>query len=607
MLMLIVFSAASGISTASAQDDIPALFSEVVTAADMPVQDLPEHVIRSRLVSVNFDLLDQADTRSRPLAFNLFKDSFFTGVVNRTEQVTDNSISRIGALTNVENGYFYLVTYKDTFMAHIASPEGIYEVAWAGNGLYRVIEIDQSKFADHKPGTEPTLSSNSDIVEPGSLGPTADDGSLIDIMVIYTDDARRAAGGTNAMKALINLAVTETNQSYANAGIIPRLRLVHSAEVNYAETGDMVTDLNRIRTKGDGYMDGIHIQRDTFGADMVGLIVKNGGAYCGLASTINANAGNAFQVTDNDCVTGYYSFGHEFGHLQGARHDVYVDPSTSPYAYGHGYVYTPDRWRTIMAYNTQCVYELNTNCTRLQYWSNPTNLYGGAAMGVPDSSENYKVLNNTAYKIANFRQIPQPVSFYSDMNTSHPGWGTVNGTWKHVHGKYYMSKGATNKYVSIKYTESNVRRGTYSVRMKRTGCRGCANGLIIRGKPKLRTTARTWVNGYYFLYKNDGSFSVWEINGRKQTPLKQWTYTSAIKKGLWNTLKVVFKFNKMTFYINGKRVAIVKDGSFPTGKLGITFFSNGVSKSNKLLVNWATLNSGYTDILYDKAMLFPED
>ena len=138
---------------------------------------------------------------------------------------------------------------------------------------------------------------------------------------------------------------------------------------------------------------------------MVTLIVENGGGYCGLASAIMASASTAFQVTARDgCMTGYYSFGHEFGHLQGAGHDhaahgdYYVN---SAFSYGHGYVYTPSLWRTVMAYNTACS---PSYCTRLQYWSNPNVNYMSVPTGTSNDEENYRVLNETAATVANFRK-----------------------------------------------------------------------------------------------------------------------------------------------------------------------------------------------------------
>ena len=232
-----------------------------------------------------------------------------------------------------------------------------------------------------------------------------DNGSVIDVMAVYTPAARSAAGGTAAMNALVDLAVTESNQGYSNSGISPTMNLVHKAEVSYTESGSFSTDLARLEGKTDGYMDNVHTLRDTYCADMVGLLINNSSA-CGLASAIMANESEAFQVTHWDCATGYYSFAHEFGHLQGARHDWAADPTNnSPFTYNHGYVNPSLGWRTVMAYNNSAC--IGGYCDRLLYWSNPDITYGGVPLGVPEgtyhAADNRKTINNTAYTVANFR------------------------------------------------------------------------------------------------------------------------------------------------------------------------------------------------------------
>ena len=104
-----------------------------------------------------------------------------------------------------------------------------------------------------------------------------------------------------------------------------------------------------------------------------------------------------------------------------------------PYAYGHGYVhpYTTNaskRWRTVMAYNNRCT-AWGYDCTRLKYWSNPTKTFTGDPLG-DTHSENYKVLNNTAYTVANFRTQKIDSDFYSSFNSSSSGWSRdLNVLW----------------------------------------------------------------------------------------------------------------------------------------------------------------------------------
>ncbi|MGG2334348.1 M12 family metallo-peptidase, partial [Salmonella enterica] len=76
-------------------------------------------------------------------------------------------------------------------------------------------------------------------------------------------------------------------------------------------------------------------------------------AYCGLA-WLTPGAASAYSSIVRSCAISNLSFPHEIGHNLGARHDRYVDPSSSTTAYNFGYVDTAARVRTIMAYNNAC-------------------------------------------------------------------------------------------------------------------------------------------------------------------------------------------------------------------------------------------------------------
>jgi hypothetical protein len=572
----------------------PPLFGDAGDAH--PTADAPNasYMAHSRFVSVNVGMLFDAsgkplDKQSLPeIALNLFPDVSYTGVVTRAWQ--DNwGDYWTGRLNGVQGGYFYLTVVDGAFMAHVASGLGVYEVSFAGDNLYRAIQIDQSKFVDHDPAAK--FDPPGAVIPEGSLGATADSAAQIDIMVVYTDDARAAAGSTAAMKATILTALNETNQSYANDGVTTRLRLVHVQEYSYAETGDLFTDLARLTNTTDAYFSTVHSLRNTYAADMVGLIVEHGGPYCGLANAVMATASNAFQVTARSCTTGYYSFGHEFGHLQGARHDVYVDPGTTPYAYGHGYVHTgttaATRWRTIMAYDAKCN-DLGYSCTRLQWWSNPVKTWLGAAMGNAQS-KNYQVLNNTAYTVANFRKAVIGRDFKSSFNGSSSGWSAVSSAWSLYNAVNYRSAGEANLFASASHS-GTYGDLTYEVSMKRTGtCTSCANHISIRGTPAPLDALKKWNKEYRFAYSNAGRFSVWEVNGASETALKPWTTSATIVAGNWNTLKVVAVGSSLKFYINGTLVWSGTDTSYQTGTVGFGFTRNAAAGT--LYVDWARLTN----------------
>jgi hypothetical protein len=218
--------------------------------------------------------------------------------------------------------------------------------------------------------------------------------TVIRVLVNYTSAAAAAAG---SISSLITLAVAESNTGYTNSGVAITLQLAASGQVSYSESGSFSTDLSRYRGTSDGYMDSIHSTRNSSLAD-VGVLLINNASACGLASGIGSTASTAFAAVYWDCATGYYSFAHEIGHLQSARHDPANDPTTTPYAWGHGYQYTGSpKWRTIMAY------DCSGGCPRLNYWSNPNNFYNNQPMGTTTKNHNARVLNDTRATVAAFR------------------------------------------------------------------------------------------------------------------------------------------------------------------------------------------------------------
>lgn len=586
-----LFAMLAGSNIATAEASATALFADA--AGFQPAMDKqdPSFVTRSRYVSVNTSSLFDATGTARDasalpeVALNLFPNASFIGMVTQVQKTSDTT-TWIGTLKNTPQGYFYLVVADGAFIAHVGSPQGIFEVSSAGNNQYKVIQLDQTKLGDDAPGA---MAEPGPVLTKADIGTNADTAAVIDVMVVYTTAARTAEGSAAAMKARVALAVAETNQAYANAGVTPRLRLVHTEELPYTESGDIQTDVNRLTATADGYMDGVHALRNTYGADMVSLIVENGGGYCGIAKAIMATAATAFDVTArNGCMTGYYSFGHEFGHLQGARHDTYVDPTNTPYAYGHGYTKPSAGWRTVMAYNNACS-AVGVNCTRLQYFSNPTKTYSTAPMGVTGVSENYKVLNTTALTVANFRTAKIGTDFSSQFSGSSTGWTPVKGIWATNTSQYYTT-GLAGYFSSSKH--ANIYGDiTFQASMKRTGCTTCANNLTIRGNAASLSAIYNWIPSYIFQYSNTGYFSVWKETAAGETALKAWTTSTAIIQGGWNTLKVVAVGPTLKFYINGVLVWTGSDAAYKTGTVGVGMYRDTTSTGNAFYVDWATLQT----------------
>jgi len=148
--------------------------------------------------------------------------------------------------------------------------------------------------------------------------------STIDVMVLYTPLARATQGGTAAMDALVDLALAETNQAYAQSGVLQRVRLVARHEVAYTEAASIVTDLARMTFPSDGWLDQIPALRDACGADAVALIIETGQS-CGVANSLTNQGASfapyAFCVVARNCAAANLSLAHELGHVMGLAHD----------------------------------------------------------------------------------------------------------------------------------------------------------------------------------------------------------------------------------------------------------------------------------------------
>ncbi|MCC7635948.1 zinc-dependent metalloprotease [Stenotrophomonas rhizophila] len=292
-----------------------------------------------------------------------------------------------------------LVRAGDTITGSIRKDGQLYRLRPLSDGRHVLVEVDESRMPADHPGDYNSLPT---VAMPGNdrigiAGASSGTPATIRVLVVATNGAVAAYGGN--MQSLVQLAVAESNQGYVASNVGLTLELARYETTSYAESSSFSTDLSRFRSTSDGIMDSIHTSRNNSRADVAVLVINNASS-CGLASSIGSSAATAFAVVHWDCATGYYSFAHEIGHLQSARHDIATDPSTSPYAYGHGYRYEPSsgsRWRTIMAY------ACTAGCPRLNFWSNPNINYNGVPMGIASSADNQRVLVNTKATVAAFR------------------------------------------------------------------------------------------------------------------------------------------------------------------------------------------------------------
>ena len=411
--------------------------------------------LRSRVAQVDLGQLESArlgvgGLRPARLGLNLFADAQFEAVLERSAP-TASGYTLAGRLEGDPLSTVVLAVNGGWVAGTVWSGDGRWAVRPLGGGVAEVAQLDPSALGrcgvGLEPAGEPAGLPSSDTGPPSparSSGAAAsaqsapmsealpeDDGSVIDVLVVYPTFARRSAGGHLGMRALIEGDVALTNKMYQDSGAVQRINLVGAVELRrrpeLERSRKMPDYLDRLQDGSDGHMDEVHALRDNYAADMV---LMHWGHLVGLGRglTIGALAGVAYQMDD---LSGDYApeafvvantdaFAHELGHAMGLRHERYSDVGNTPFPYSHGYYLVdgspglpPERDGRGMA--TVMV------AGRGEPWgiprfSNPSLRYpdgSGPAIGVPgdapsDSADGpadaVRSLNGTRRVVANFRR-----------------------------------------------------------------------------------------------------------------------------------------------------------------------------------------------------------
>jgi len=414
----------------------PSLFASTGTgvggAAIHAVPPLPRMVSRQRVVSVDLARIAPAQAPAPTLALALFDGEVIAVDFVRIDVRGPGNFTWYGRVRDYDRSDVVLTVVD----GRVAGGIGLASMRDGQAHSYLLNPVDESHQVlqeldpalmppEHPPGWTGELPPGVQ-PDPPNVTIQADSGAQVDILIVYSDESAAAAGG--GIGAAVQYAVDRANLAYTNSGIATQLRLVYSGPANYSESGDFSTDLTRLQATNDGYMDNVHALRDTYAADVVSLFIESN-AYCGIGF-LNSSATSAFTVVNRGCSGGYLSLAHEVGHNFGARHDPFVDSATSPYAWGHGYVYKPGQWRTVMAYDNDCNASGFT-CSRLPYFSNPNVNYNAVATGTANTHYNARVHNDRAVTVANFRAagaVTAPTASTGAATAIGSTGATLNGT-----------------------------------------------------------------------------------------------------------------------------------------------------------------------------------
>ena len=235
--------------------------------------------------------------------------------------------------------------------------------------------------------------------EQGGLAGNCDDGTVLDVLVKWTPLAEQQAGGPVAIRAVAEASIALSNHTYLASGVGVYMRGLGLSVTEPFDGDALPLALNLLTNSGDGYLDGVHAERNALGADLVALLTAPNPNDCGRAWILGTNSPSwGFSITVWDCVP-WLTFTHEIGHNQGCCHAPgdgggCDSGGVFPYSVGHRFVGTNGyQFRTVMAYSPGGI------VPRL---SSPITLYRGTPTGLVDR-DNARTLRETATVMANFR------------------------------------------------------------------------------------------------------------------------------------------------------------------------------------------------------------
>ena len=379
-------------------------------AADVPLRPRQESA-DVRVAQSDLGLLDSTRTaleagRPARLSLNLSAAAAFDVAFERSER-TLSGYALSGRVVGEPLSGVTIAVGEGRAYGSAWTPEASYVIEQFGPSasIRRVARsaVDRCEGVLQAPAGAPALdleAAASTVAPASGAGAEAveDDGSIIDVIVFYTPNARRQAGGHRAMRTLIDHHAAWTNDAYAVGGAVQRVRVVAVAQVDDEEE-DGHTDLTRLRKRDDGHMEGVHALRDTYAADLVLLMTSGGG-------------GLAFRVLEEEwsfAIAGIAranTFAHELGHLMGLAHQRENNNSNWPFPYSHGYELRDESGWPI-------IWTIMHNSGWTGRFSNPRQTYRGHRLGVPGDEPTLSVdgpadairsLDGTRRVVANFRR-----------------------------------------------------------------------------------------------------------------------------------------------------------------------------------------------------------
>lgn len=348
-------------------------------------------VMRTRTVEINWTLLDKLSSGEERFArLPLFDGVEYDITITEVERREVDCYSLFASVNGNPDSLLILTREHDALAVTLRVPGGIHTTLKnVGNGVFLVAELDDTKFPPCGGG----LPCGEAAPVPPRGGFRAQETTRFTVLMLYTQSATSAAGGTNQIRAIAQQAIDVSNTSYANSGLDVRAVLAERLAVTYDESSGFDDALDALTSTTDGVLDQVHAWRDQYQADLVSMLINNG-QYCGLAWLSPTNQARGFSTVNWSCAADNLSSPHEMGHNMGCGHDAANGNGVFAYSHGWRFNTSSGQLRTVMAYAPG---------TRVAVFSSPLVTYQSVVTGNAATADNVRTIRETINGISLFR------------------------------------------------------------------------------------------------------------------------------------------------------------------------------------------------------------
>ncbi len=446
------------------EDKSPVVFPNIKSEGESILQS----AFRARAVGLAKEIgtagaINQGDE----IILNLFPGAYYTATVDRVGFNVNGTVIVRGRLNGYPLGYFLASTTGKRSLVSINIPEQERRYRVISEPLtctHYLIDVDSSLLdnLENGPSLIPVISGvpkdkeneqSKELFAPLELG--VNDPASIDVMVVYTPAARNWAdtyGG--GIENVIAQSIAISNFVLDNNNTLITMPLVHMAEVNYVESGDSYTDVNRL-TFVDGYMDEVLNWRNEQAADLVALfaLVQDVGGLGWLLDRKTGRPNQGFCLVRIQQASSSFVHIHEMGHNMGAHHHKeqlsYAGPTEwtdwpeNTWSAGWRWVGNDEKlYCSVMTYESGIYFADGKTHNRVAFFSDPEINYEGVAAGHPADGDNARTILEMKHVVAAYRQksenpvlavTPEYMNFGTDyiggtFNINNPGSETLNWT-----------------------------------------------------------------------------------------------------------------------------------------------------------------------------------